>query len=501
VMCSLAGVLMAVDELDEAMRVCEEVIPLAERLDLRAELVHAKTTQAMLFALRGQADAGVAQLRAMLDLADNLDCSSQRVRVNGSLACVLNIAGRYGAAIRAAKAGLAAAADRPRTIGALMNGNAAEALIGLGRWAEAIRLLDDTLALNPPAVYRFALATRRAWLAVAAGDLELADDLLSGARTVGGRAMQEAQHRLPLALAEVELAAARGDIAAVRSVLASSDCCWRHSGAVAGAWPLLAAAARAEADAAERARSLPASATARGGPNGDELVAQLRTAVDTFVRYAPEHDVYAAVITAELARHDVASGGSGAWHGDDGSSGSGSDSDPIGPWLVALAAAESAGDQLPRHLLGYLHYRLAESYAGRGERAPAAAHAKQAAAILDALGAHALRREIDQLTRRARLTLMVAPDDTGTRPTAAPATGSAAEQAVDLLHLTPRERDVLELVSVGLSNGQIAERLFISTKTVSVHVSNIIAKLGVAGRTEAAAVAHRLRLFSDDVPA
>jgi DNA-binding CsgD family transcriptional regulator len=58
--------------------------------------------------------------------------------------------------------------------------------------------------------------------------------------------------------------------------------------------------------------------------------------------------------------------------------------------------------------------------------------------------------------------------------------------------LTDREREVLALVAAGRSNGQIATALFISPKTASVHVSNILAKLGVSGRVEAAAVAHRL---------
>jgi DNA-binding CsgD family transcriptional regulator len=58
--------------------------------------------------------------------------------------------------------------------------------------------------------------------------------------------------------------------------------------------------------------------------------------------------------------------------------------------------------------------------------------------------------------------------------------------------LTEREREILELLAAGRSNPQIAESLFISPKTASVHVSNILAKLGVDSRVEAAAVAHRL---------
>jgi DNA-binding CsgD family transcriptional regulator/tetratricopeptide (TPR) repeat protein len=75
---------------------------------------------------------------------------------------------------------------------------------------------------------------------------------------------------------------------------------------------------------------------------------------------------------------------------------------------------------------------------------------------------------------------------------AAPA--AAAPTPAAELGLTPREAEVLALVAAGRSNRQIAQALFISPKTAGVHMSNILAKLGVAGRVEAATVAHRLGL-------
>ncbi|HWD46642.1 MAG TPA: response regulator transcription factor, partial [Actinomycetota bacterium] len=76
--------------------------------------------------------------------------------------------------------------------------------------------------------------------------------------------------------------------------------------------------------------------------------------------------------------------------------------------------------------------------------------------------------------------------------------GPAAAGGPDVL--TPREREVAALLADGLSNGEIARRLYISTKTASVHVSNILAKLGMASRAEVAAWAVRSGLVAGAAP-
>ena len=95
---------------------------------------------------------------------------------------------------------------------------------------------------------------------------------------------------------------------------------------------------------------------------------------------------------------------------------------------------------------------------------------------------------------------------TGRSRSAPGALGTAAESAVtrgvvgeppsprrDTFGLSNREREVLALIAEGRTNREIGERLFISQKTVGVHVGNILSKLGVSGRVEAAAVAIRAR--------
>ena len=124
-------------------------------------------------------------------------------------------------------------------------------------------------------------------------------------------------------------------------------------------------------------------------------------------------------------------------------------------------------------------WRWAQALLEAGDRDLATAHAQIALDAATAMGAGPLTAAIVALARRGRLDLP-----------------GARAPGIDTL--TGREAEVLALVAQGLTNRQVGERLFISGKTVSVHVSNVLTKLGASGRTEAVAIAHRRGLLSTD---
>jgi DNA-binding NarL/FixJ family response regulator len=77
---------------------------------------------------------------------------------------------------------------------------------------------------------------------------------------------------------------------------------------------------------------------------------------------------------------------------------------------------------------------------------------------------------------------------------AAFAPDDAGRKTKEAFGLSRRELEVLALIAEGITNREIGERLFISQKTVAVHIGNILSKLGASGRVEAAMVAIRLEL-------
>ncbi|SDS23536.1 regulatory protein, luxR family [Jiangella sp. DSM 45060] len=141
------------------------------------------------------------------------------------------------------------------------------------------------------------------------------------------------------------------------------------------------------------------------------------------------------------------------------------------------AVVEAFGYGEPFHVaLG--RWRLAEALVTTGDRDAAAVELAAAHEAAERLGAQPLAAAVRDLARRARVALP---------GTVLPSAGL----------LTPRELGVLELVARGYTNRKVGEELFISEKTVSVHLSRVMTKLGAASRTEAVSIAHQRGLLAD----
>jgi DNA-binding NarL/FixJ family response regulator len=146
-------------------------------------------------------------------------------------------------------------------------------------------------------------------------------------------------------------------------------------------------------------------------------------------------------------------------------------------WADAAERWRDLGDQWG---LAVARLREAEAAAAVGAAARAATALREAHRIASELGAAPIVAEVEAVSRRTRLSVNV------------PARASLDPTTVDRLGLTPRETEVLARVSAGQTNRQIGAELFVSEKTAGVHVSNILRKLGVTSRVDAAAIAQRL---------
>jgi DNA-binding CsgD family transcriptional regulator len=160
--------------------------------------------------------------------------------------------------------------------------------------------------------------------------------------------------------------------------------------------------------------------------------------------------------------------------------------DAAARWDEAAAAWAELRYQFPQ---AYARWRQAELELTEGTRASASAVLAEAWHVAGSLPAQQLRQEIEALAARARITL----------PSPQPPVADGPEPGAGL-GLTSRELDVLRLLAAGRTNRQIGAELFISPRTAGVHVSHILAKLGLASRGEAAAAAHSLSLTKPAAP-
>ncbi|HEY3868602.1 MAG TPA: AAA family ATPase [Actinocrinis sp.] len=459
---SLAATLMLHGELTEALLVAEQAVAICERCGSTACLLQARTRHASVLAARGRIEEGLAEMREVREATVALGRTpSQLARIDICYSNALFEAGRYERSAQAARRGLAGVIPANRIQGGMLRNNLAEPLIALGAWDEAATHIDAGIDLDLPGVHNLALLRLRGYLRTLRGDFEQAASDLLTARRRGAKTLQP-QYVLPLQGAALTLAAARGQIGPVRETLAALLDGVVHEGDHRYLWELLARGAGAEADAA-------AGAGAAGAPD-EQTVRRIATAAAALPVHTPVQELCRGLTEAELLRAAGDRAADALWGG-------------------LVQAADACG--APVHLRAYLRLRLAHGAAAAGRRDEAAAAVREARALAEPLGARPLLGELDALARAARLSVAAVGAGPG-------ASDGAQPGAAPLAGLTPRERDVLRLVADGLSNGQIAARLFISTKTVSVHVSNILAKLAVSSRTEAAAVAHRLRAFDTE---
>ncbi|MFF7373489.1 helix-turn-helix transcriptional regulator [Streptomyces tricolor] len=438
----------------EALAAAERAVEYARMVGARETELHARLTLGGLTVESGDPETGLAQMRQVLHdtRAEGLHHVAGRAYVN--LPSALQSVGRDREAVPLLREGI----EFARGHGLLDSeawvwGNLSEALYSLGQWAEAAEAAAHATRVGHSAKPRGMGALRLAHLALGRGDLAEAARQLAAARARYGTHDPMPQQSLPLARITLGIAAAEGRITDARAALLPALDAGFPPGTHRHGWPLLLAAATAEADA----RTLPAARPGRA-----EILDRLSAAVRTLTTGVPLWHAYGQWTRAELLRAQGR--------------------DTTGTWSPVVAAFECLDRPYD---LARVRHRLAGALLAEGgddERDRAVELLRLAAAVADHLRARPLADAVARLAQRARLTL-------GRAARQAPADPAAA------LGLTSRERDVLGLVAAGRTNRQIAEELFISPKTASVHVSNILSKLGVSGRGEAAAVAHRLELF------
>jgi DNA-binding CsgD family transcriptional regulator/tetratricopeptide (TPR) repeat protein len=424
---------------------------MASDIDDRPVEASALTLLGSALAATGRLDEGVASLRRARTIAEAEDLPEVIARSYVLLPAVLIRGGRLQEGAEDALAGL----ERVRDLGVAggwasnIAGNATSGLFLAGRWDEAGRLVAEAVGDSYGVGWLYLLQAR---LLAHRGDVPAARAALADACRFAG----DRDPRYPTVVLSIALLA--GDLdEAHRLVLA------RHEHAVpAHAGTVNEHRAMALRVQADRVRA--GTAVEEVADLADALLAETTDVRGAGIAYATTWQRTAAAEHARL----------------------------VGPapdaWRDAVAGWEAAGQ--PYHE-ACARFRLAEALAesaeagggevGGGEvgDAEAATQLRAAHAIADRLGAAPLGRDVELLARRLAVSLPSTTTPREARPGDQP------------YGLTPRESEVLDLVARGRTNRQIGEALFVTEKTASVHVSNILRKLDVRARTEAAAVAFR----------
>ncbi len=387
---------------------------------------------------------------------------------------VLLSAGRCEEAAQVAREGLAALRrlGLARAVGMIALGNAAEALTLLGRWDEADRLLDQAVDLDLPGPIVAVLQVNRAHCRLRRGDAAaVRAELTQLMEDISNAGLPDPQAVKPLCELMAEAAIWEGHLDDARDAVANGLAMLTGTDDPEITMSLCVVGLAAEAARVEHAH------ISSGSGEAGEVDESRRVAVALVER---ARELGKAMGTALLppARAGLLAA-EAEWSRVAG------DGDPA-RWADAAAAWDALAYPWPAT---YARWRQAEALlTGGAARRDAGELLTTAWESARRLGAALLQREIEALATRARIQLAPA--------VAEPAPTAPSEAA--RLGLTQRELEVLRMLGAGLSNRQIAEELFISPKTASVHVSNILRKLDVANRVQAGAIAQRLSPLAPD---
>jgi len=461
---SLSQILVLRGRTAESIERAEQAIAMARATGARSAEALALNAMGTAAAFVGDRATGIARLReslAMSEAAGDVDIATRGYVNNAE---VLDQDGRIEESIALALRG----AERVRAFGLrdsslLLAGEAAIRLVKLGRLDEAAELVTDAEELRP-SLAKLDQCAVRARILVHRGETEEAERMLRAAE--GALPFVPATWMEPLGSVRLELALLRGEPeeawrTGTGSLGAATD--GEHVAFVAR---MHALTARAGAILAERARASGDDARA------DALTAEMEALAARFDERLeragrggsppPEALAQRALAAAEQSR--AAGRATGA------------------AWTDVAERCGALGLQLDQ---AYARLRAAECLLLDGDRATAEAVLAAGLEQTTAAGAGWLREQQEALARRARLGALLAVEG-------APEPGD--RDADFRMGLTERELEVLELLAQGLTNRQIGERLFMATKTASVHVSRIFTKLGAESRVEAATAAQRLGL-------
>jgi len=430
----------------------EQAIAAAEAVGARAEGAHARNTLGTDLASIGCYADGIEMIRAGLRVARNIGDDAEVARCHVNLASVLVEARQAEEALRVGEEGIreTLALGLARTAAAAILGSVLQALYLLGRWDEAQARARAALEDEPEPWNVVAIRIPCCRIALARGDLASAAADLAGMTAVSG-ATSDAYYGAGLASLDAALSAAYGNLAGAAARAENALQIIRTTDDVGHHLSIAALAVRIEAEALEAARITgrrPDAAATR--VRAERIRAAADGAVTRIARsdgsHRPVFTLFETLIGAQLSRIPG----------------------PADPDLWdQVATHELAGP----FLAGYARLQQATSLLTRRRRQEATIALREAEAAAGRLGAVPMHAEIASLARRARLDL-----------------AEPAPQAPDPdpAGLTRRELEVISLLSDGLSNAEIARTLYISEKTASVHVSNILRKLGVASRIQAA---------------